>query len=111
MNIVPLNIFTLPVWWYTTGLTIIWQWFVVRAKGSLHNTGLVLFARHLKEPLYGDYTRSGIVISFFLRIALLVVKLVWVGFRIAGAFVFVLLYLAVIPLSIIMILYQLVPLS
>ncbi len=37
-------------------------------------SGVSQIARHMYEPLYGDYTSSGKFLSFFLRIFLLVGK-------------------------------------
>ncbi len=99
----------LPVWWYTTGVILMWQWVKRRIAYRLRAMGLVLFMRHLSEPLYGDYTRSGRLISFFLRIALLIGKFIWLGLYCALLIFVMALYLAIIPLSIVMILYQLVP--
>jgi hypothetical protein len=104
-----LQLLLLPVWWYTTGVTLMWQWVRRRISHRLRAMGLVLFMRHLSEPLYGDYTRSGRLISFFLRIALLIGKFIWLGLYCVLLIFVMALYLAIIPLSIVMILYQIVP--
>lgn len=104
-----LQLILFPVWWYTTGTTIAWQWVKRRFSYKIRSMGLVLFARHLGQPLYGDYTRSGIAISFFLRIFLLLFKIFYLGVYIAGLGFLFLLYLAILPLSIVMILYQIIP--
>lgn len=86
-----------------------WGWLRRRIAHRLRAMGLVLFIRHISEPLYGDYTRSGRFISFFLRIALLFGKGIWLGLYSAIVLAIFLLYLAILPLSIVMILYQLIP--
>ncbi len=104
-----LQLILFPVWWYTTGTGIAWQWVRRRFSYKVRSSGLVLFARHLREPLYGDYTRSGIAISFFLRIFLLLFKVIYLGMYIVWLGFMMLLYLAILPLSIVMILYQIIP--
>jgi hypothetical protein len=107
MNNLSFNPLTFPLWWYTQGLGQAWQRLWQRLHWSVRRSGLVLFVRHLREPLYGDYTRSGIIISFFLRLVLLAGKLVWLGIQ---AVVFILLfmvYMVLLPLLLIAIFYQL----
>lgn len=103
----PLHLITFPVWWYTVGLGLAWQsvrrhfWF------GVHRSGITLFARHMGEPLYGDYTRAGRVISFFLRIFLLVFKFLALCLRTLVLAVFGLGYLLIIPFILYMIVFQL----
>jgi hypothetical protein len=105
----PLNILTFPFWWYTVGFGLVWRRFKATYFYGLQSTGLLVFARHLREPLYGDYTRSGIIISFFSRIVLLAFKLLLFSLRMSAATVLFLLYLLVLPFVIIMIVFQLMP--
>jgi len=103
----PLNLLTLPVWWYTTGLKLAWRWYKKRTNFTLQSTGLVLFARHMNEPLYQDYTKSGRILSFFLRVAVLFYKAL---FSALSFFVYGLLFLAylcLLPAAVIMIIFQL----
>lgn len=59
-----------PVWWYTAGTTLAWrrmerQWF-----GMIDRLGLRYLLMNMGKPMYGDYTRSGKIISFFFRVIL-----------------------------------------
>lgn len=110
MNTISLNILSFPVWWYTVGLGLVLNWVKAQFRFGLSRTGLVLFARHLREPLFGDYTRSGIVVGFFLRIALLLLKALLFGIRIFFVLCILFLYIALLPGAIVMIIYQLLPL-
>ena len=98
-----------PLWWYGEGFVIAWRHTLARFQYVLRSTGLLIFLRNMGQPLYGDYTRSGRIISFFIRIVLLVVFLVWTGVRLAWVFVGFLLHLAALPLAIVMIIYELFP--
>jgi hypothetical protein len=110
MGNLPLNIFTFPLWWYTTGTSILYQWAKRQLLIGLHQTGILLFAHHMREPLYGDYTRSGRIFSFFFRIIILLYKLVWFLVRSVIVFAIVVGYLLLLPFALVMIIYQLFPL-
>ena len=109
MDQFPFNILTFPLWWYTSGSRVVWQWTKRELRFGLHQTGLLLFARHMHEPLYGDYTKSGIILSFFLRLVLLLYKLLLFIIRAILVVVAAVLYLLLLPLVIVMIVYQFFP--
>ena len=75
-------------------------------RNVLRSTGFVIFFRNMAQPLYGDYTRSGRIISFFLRVFLLLFLLVWTVLRLAGVVLGFVLHLAALPAILIMIIYQ-----
>jgi hypothetical protein len=106
MNNTPLTILTLPIWWYTTGLALFWKWFTKKFWFHLHTTGLLAFARHWKEPLYGDYTNSGKVVGFFLRIIVIAYKAVNMSFRILILSALFIVYLLALPFVLVIIFYQ-----
>lgn len=74
-----LDVVRWPVWWYSGGLRLVggWCW---RSFGETRwRLGIALFTRHLFTPMYGDYTREGRVISVFIRLFILLAKLVrWI---------------------------------
>ncbi len=102
-----LNLLTFPAWWYTRGLCTVWTWAKNRARYDLRATGLALFSRHLAEPLFGDYTRSGRLVGFFLRLAIIIYKVLMLAIRVILIGAVLLFYLVAIPLVIIMIINQL----
>jgi hypothetical protein len=106
MNSIPLTILTLPIWWYTTGLSLVWDRLVKRYHFYLYSTGILAFARHWNEPLYGDYTKSGIVVSFFLRIFVLIFKSLSLLLRTLALGIFLLLYILILPTVLTIIFYQ-----
>lgn len=63
-----------PVWWYTEGLLSFGRWCVETVAGWLERTGLRVWVRNLFVPMFGDYSRSGRIISFFVRLVLVVVQ-------------------------------------
>lgn len=103
------NILSFPVWWYSEGLQLAWRHAQSRWGVVLRSTGLIIFLRNMTQPLYGDYTRSGRIISFFLRVVLLIFILFWTGLRLLFVLLGFVLHLVILPLAIIMIIYQLFP--
>ncbi len=102
----PLNLLTFPMWWYTVGSKILWSWNKRQWHFGLHKTGLLLFSRHMGEPLYGDYTKSGRVLSFFLRLFLLFFKLIALSFRLIFLAIIDVLFVLVLPAIISMVIVQ-----
>jgi hypothetical protein len=106
MNNLSLNILTFPWWWYTTGFNLVRAWAKREFFLSLHQTGLLIFAKHLKEPLYGDYTKTGIIFGFFLRLVLLFYKIIVFFIRMSLVTILALLYLLLLPGVLFMIIFQ-----
>jgi len=106
MFTIKLHIVTFPVWWYSTGLLTAWEWTWNQLHLSLHKSGIVMFARHWKEPLYGDYSKTGIIFSFFLRIILLIGKTCILAIRTIFLCFFLLGYVTILPAVVSIIFYQ-----
>lgn len=68
-----------PVWWYSRGLVLTSRALTRRWMRLLNQLSIPILLRNMGKPMYGDYTRSGRVISFFFRIFLVVTKCVWLG--------------------------------
>jgi len=109
MNEIKLQPYNFPFWWYGPGLSVVWRWIKRHIGFRLRSTGFVLFVRHLGDPIYGDYTRSGRIISFFLRLCLLGFKLFWIGLNCLLLGLVLLLYILLPALIIIEIIYQIFP--
>lgn len=63
-----LDILYFPFWWYTLGLKERFFNLQEKIKNIAHALALPILFRHLLKPMYGDYTLSGRIISFFVRI-------------------------------------------
>lgn len=59
-----------PVWWYSQGLVLAWRRFIRQWLGIYDRVGLRYLIVNMGKPMYGDYSRSGKVISFFFRLLL-----------------------------------------
>lgn len=106
---IQLNPLTFPLWWYTAGFGVVWQRAKQQFRYGLKKTAFRLFLRNLRHPLYGDYTRSGRIISFFLRIVLLIAKIIFLGFRLIVLGIFLAAYLVILPFALFMIIYIILP--
>jgi hypothetical protein len=107
MNNKPLSIFSFPIWWYSEGLSLAWKHCQSRWRYVLRSTGFVIFLRNIAQPLYGDTTRQGKIISVFIRLVLLVFIFFWTGIRLAFPFFLFVIHVLALPLAIVMIVYQL----
>lgn len=71
-----------PVWWYTTGVTSAAKFAGTEIREWGRRLSLIILLRNFFKPMYGDYSRSGRAISFFLRLFMFIVKgavmIVWV---------------------------------
>jgi len=93
-----INIFYFPFWWYSDGLTgrikILWE----RIKNLSHRLALKIMFTNLFRPMFGEYSRAGRIISFFMRCILLIWRLI---LFILGSLGFFILFLAWIFLPLI----------
>lgn len=62
------DILYFPVWWYTVGLKKVYLGFWHQLISLINGFSLPILFRSILKPMYGDYTRSGRIISFFMRI-------------------------------------------
>ncbi len=70
-----IDFLTLPVWWYSKGLlqTLTWIGGCIRYVNDL--TGLGLWTRTLFKPMYGERSFQGRIVSFVMRLIVLIWKL------------------------------------
>jgi len=94
-----LSILYFPLWWYSRGLAARAVGFVRGVKALAHNLALKVMFTHLFEPMFGETSRSGRIISFFMRciilswrlflfllgtIGLLLLLIIWIGLPIVA---------------------------
>lgn len=69
-----------PIWWYSRGLyKALLRCFRI-FYDSFENTGLSMQIRYLFKPMYGQRDVAGILISFFMRLIIVIFKLICVMF-------------------------------
>jgi hypothetical protein len=63
-----------PVWWYGPGLINALDFFAHGLIEANRFTGLTLLVKNLFKPMFAQYDRQGRIISFFMRLVLIVYK-------------------------------------
>jgi len=99
---------TLPFWWYTSGLKNTLVWFSKSLQSSIRFFGLDVWIKNLFVPMYGETAITGRLISFFVRLFMIVFR----GIGVIVSFVFLILmvafYLLFLPVSVLGFFYQLI---
>lgn len=93
------DVLRFPVWWYTTGLLRAFRFFGQEAAVGAESLSLILLFRNLLKPMYGDYTKTGRIISFFLRIILFAVRLVLYFLWLVLLLLFIVIWITLPPLT------------
>jgi hypothetical protein len=68
-----------PVWWYTRGFWNVIKWAGESLKDVERMAALRIWLKAMFKPMFQDYTREGRIVSFFMRVILLIFKLLMVG--------------------------------
>ncbi len=103
------DMFYTPVWWYSQGLIEVARGLGNEALDYASSLSLKILFRNLLTPMFGDYSRSGRIISFFVRIAQFGVKLVMMLIWLLVLVVVLLLWLVLPVFVFYQILYHLIP--
>ena len=105
------GIIKFPFWWYTTGLKIAAGFCFGSIKNQWLSLGVGVWLRNLFVPMYGETTIAGKIISFFARLAMIVGKSIWFVLWSLILMAAMLLYLIIVPITILNILYHLLGFS
>lgn len=103
-GIVLLEAFTFPWWWYTRGLARVGRWMRRTLRGWERAVGLRLWAKNLFVPMFGQTDWQGRIISFFMRLAVLMGRLLQVLFGALAVLVIAITYLILPPLVLLQVL-------
>jgi len=66
-----------PVWWYTAGFKHIFLNRLRSTAAMADHLALRLLLLNIFKPMFGQYDRAGRLISFFMRIVILIVRFIW----------------------------------
>lgn len=100
------GVFSLPVWWYTRGLSLVSIWCRESIRNASQMFGIGVWVKNLFVPMYGETEWSGRLISFGIRAIMIVVRGLAVAlWSVVAVFAFV-LYVSVLPLAIIGVIYH-----
>jgi hypothetical protein len=95
-----------PLWWYTDGLMKFASWVVRELEYRWKAYSFAIWIRNMFVPMYGQYDWSGRLVSFIMRLVVLVGRGIAI---VVEAFAYLLLsimYVLALPTAIIMIIYS-----
>lgn len=88
-----LDVVRFPMWWYTSGLLWVLRSIAVSLEDLIQALSLRILLKNLLTPMYGDYTKSGRIISFGVRLVQLslygVVTFLWIVLLGVGLFLWI----------------------
>jgi hypothetical protein len=64
-----------PLWWYSRGLILVLSYLWSRIRAVADGLSLRLMFATLLQPMYGQNDREGRMISFFMRLVLLISRI------------------------------------
>lgn len=67
VSTVILDVLSFPLWWYTRGFAVFARVFFHPLRFLSDYLALPVLAENLAQPLFGDVTRSGRIMSVFVR--------------------------------------------
>lgn len=93
-----LDALTAPIWWYTEGLANVFRFFVRNAAYGANVIGIGIWARALFKPMYGERSWQGRIVSFVMRLFVLVWDSVIYVILLAFLLIFVVTWILMPPL-------------
>ncbi|MCD6097135.1 hypothetical protein J7J60_02290 [bacterium] len=91
------NVFYFPFWWYTRGLKSQLVFFSQRLKKIAYALALKIMLKSLFKPMFGQFSISGRIISFFMRVVILVWRFTLFFLGLAWQIFLLFLYLIILP--------------
>lgn len=97
VGVVLLEFVTFPWWWYGSGFRRVLTWAGRTLRGWEHTIGLRLWAKNLFVPMFGQTDWQGRLISFCLRLVILIGRTIQVVVGAILVFLAMIIYLALPP--------------
>jgi hypothetical protein len=101
------SVLRFPMWWYSDGLLKLSRWIVRQIQYRLRAYSFVIWIQNLFVPMYGQYDWSGRLVSFVMRIVVLVGRGIGLFFEAFAYLVLIFAYVLVPPLALIMAVFSL----
>ena len=91
-----------PLWWYSRGVFKILNIIKEQGQEMIRALGLKIWLKSMLKPMFGDYTKEGRLISFFMRIIILIFRLAAFIIWMTVLSILLLCWLSLPPLAIFM---------
>ena len=98
------ELFYFPLWWYSRGTKKSFVFFWQKVVSMERRVGLAVWLTNLFRPMYNQNDWQGLVISFFMRLAQIIFRSIWLAVWLVLMMMLFLFWLALPPL----IIYQLI---
>ncbi len=89
-----------PVWWYSAGLIGTLRKLSRALQEGAQIIGITIWAKSLFKPMYGEYSWQGRIVSFFMRIVVLLFMVlqmtVWLGILLILLLIWLILPIALV---------------
>lgn len=66
------SVLRFPMWWYTDGLMKLGKWIVQELEYRWKAYSFTIWIKNLFVPMYGQYDWSGRLVSFIMRVVVLI---------------------------------------
>ena len=90
-----LDILYFPLWWYTRGFARTIKFALRSVSDAERQIALGIWLKAMFKPMFQDYTWEGRMVSFFMRIMLLIFKIVMFGAWVIGAILIIIAWTAI----------------
>lgn len=88
-----LDVLYFPLWWYTRGFLRILRWAYNSLADVERQLALGIWLKAMFKPMFQDYTWEGRLVSFFMRVVLLIFKIIMFGAWVVAAVIVIGLWL------------------
>ncbi len=96
------SVLRFPLWWYTDGLAKLGAWIVRELKYRWKAYAFAIWIQNMFVPMYGQYDWSGRLVSFIMRIVVLIGRGIALTFEACAYVALMIAYLLAPPVSIIL---------
>jgi len=99
------DIFIAPIWWYSGGLVRFLRWLLFFERTGVKRIGVYVWIKNIFVPMFGLHSKEDRVISFFVRLTQVIIRIFLIIIYSFAALLMLLVYLA-LPILVIYQLYQ-----
>ena len=101
------SVLRFPLWWYGEGIVRLFGWVAGQLAFRWKSYGFVIWIQNLLVPMYGQYDWSGRLVSFVMRIVVLIGRAIGLLVEAIGYLVLLLAYAAAPVIAAILLVFNL----
>ncbi len=101
------SIVRFPLWWYSDGLIQLGEWIAQELRYRWKAYSFAIWIKNILVPMYGQYDWSGRLVSFFMRVVVLIGRGIGLVFEAAAYAVLAIAYVFLPPVAVILLVFSL----